>query len=86
VAALLGCIALKTAEQYALRNLVISGGKTASSICSTAEISTINLERELLPGIPVGKVVGGSCDGLYLVTKAGGFGRRNSLRKVLELL
>jgi uncharacterized protein YgbK (DUF1537 family) len=86
VTALLGCIAQKTAEQYALRNLVISGGKTASSICSTAEISTIKLERELLPGIPVGKVMGGSCDGLYLVTKAGGFGRRNSLRKVLELL
>ncbi|HWR45408.1 four-carbon acid sugar kinase family protein [Sporomusa sp.] len=86
VTTLLGQIAKETAEKYGLRNLIIAGGGTATSICHTLEISIIDLERELLPGVPVGKVVGGSCNGLYLVTKAGGFGKKNSLRKVLEQL
>ena len=86
VTALLGQIARETAEKHGLRNLVIAGGGTATSICHMLEISIIDLERELLPGVPVGKAVGGSCSGLYLITKAGGFGRRDSLQKVLELL
>ncbi|WP_246105596.1 four-carbon acid sugar kinase family protein [Sporomusa termitida] len=86
VTALLAHIAKETAEQHGLCNLVISGGGTATSICQTLGITVIDLERELLAGIPIGKAVGGHCDGLHLVTKAGGFGKRNSLRKVLELL
>ncbi|WP_434131878.1 hypothetical protein KIAC18_003706 [Sporomusa sphaeroides] len=86
VTALLGQIAKETAEQHGLCNLVISGGGTATRICQTLDITAIDLERELLAGIPIGKAVGGNCDGLHLVTKAGGFGKKNSLRKVLELL
>lgn len=86
VTAFLGQIAKATVERFSLRNLVIAGGGTATSICDTLGISTIELDRELLPGTPVGKACDGMCNGLYLVTKAGGFGKRNSLRKVLELL
>lgn len=86
VTALLGQIAKETVERFSLRNLVISGGGTATSICHTLGISIIDLDRELLPGTPVGKAGDGKCSGLYLVTKAGGFGKRNSLRRVLELL
>ncbi|WP_425058850.1 D-threonate kinase [Sporomusa carbonis] len=86
VTALLGQIAKEAVERHDLRNLVISGGGTATSICHVLGITVINLERELLPGIPLGKASGGSCDGLYLVTKAGGFGKGNSLRKVLDSL
>ena len=83
---LLGDITREIVKGQGLRNLVISGGGTTTSICNTLGITLIDLERELLPGIPVGKAVGNSCDGLRLITKAGGFGKRNSLRKVLELL
>lgn len=86
VTALLGRIARETAGKHGLRNLVITGGGTAASICQLLEVAIIDLERELLPGVPVGKAIGGSCSGLYLITKAGGFGRRDSLQKVLELL
>ncbi len=86
VSSLLGRIAKAAVEQYKVLHLVTSGGGTAKSICNTLEISVIELERELLPGIPLGKVVGDHCNGLHLVTKAGGFGKSNSLRKVLELL
>lgn len=83
---LLGEITQEIVKRQGLRNLIISGGGTTTSICNTLGITVIDLERELLPGIPVGKAVGNSCDGLRLITKAGGFGKRNSLRKVLELL
>ena len=86
VTALFGRIAKATATQHDLCNLIISGGRTATSICQTLDITAIDLERELLAGIPIGKAVGGSCGGLHLVTKAGGFGKQNSLRKVLEML
>jgi uncharacterized protein YgbK (DUF1537 family) len=82
----LGQLTKAVIEKYGLRNLVISGGGTTTSICHMLGITAIDLERELLPGIPMGKMVGGSCDGVHLVTKAGGFGKRNALRKVLELL
>ncbi|SDE46998.1 four-carbon acid sugar kinase family protein [Sporomusa acidovorans] len=82
----LGKITKDIIEKQGLRNLVISGGSTTTSICHTLGITAIDLERELLPGIPVGKMIGSNCDGVHLVTKAGGFGKRNSLRKVLELL
>lgn len=83
---LLGEITQEIVKKQGLRNLVISGGGTTTSICNTLGITLIDLERELLPGIPVGKAVGNRCNGLRLITKAGGFGKRNSLRKVLELL
>lgn len=79
-------IAQKAVEQFYLKNLVISGGGTATIICQALGVAVIDLERELLPGIPLGKAVGGFCDGLCLVTKAGGFGKKDALTKVLELL
>ncbi|TWH47334.1 four-carbon acid sugar kinase family protein [Sporomusa sp. KB1] len=79
-------ITQKIVRKHGLRNLVISGDGTTTSICHTLGIGLIDLEREILPGIPVGKIVGSNYDGVHLVTKAGGFGKRNSLRKVLELL
>lgn len=83
---LLGQLTKEIVEKHGLRNLVISGDGTTTSICNTLGIGLIDLEREILPGIPVCKAVGSNCDGVHLVTKAGGFGKQNSLRKVLELL
>lgn len=83
---LLGQLTKEIVEKQGLRNLVISGDGTTTSICQMLGIGLIELEREILPGIPVGKAVGSKCDGVHLVTKAGGFGKRSSLRKVLELL
>lgn len=86
VISMLGQLAKEIVEKHGLRNLIISGGGTVSSICHTLGITVIELEREILPGIPVGKAAGNCCEGVHLITKAGGFGTRNSLRKVLEML
>ncbi|HBT47617.1 MAG TPA: Hrp-dependent type III effector protein [Peptococcaceae bacterium] len=55
-------------------SLVITGGDTAVHICRALGAKGIDLMRELLPGIPLGKLLGGVGDGLPVVTKAGGFG------------
>lgn len=83
---LLGRIAEEITATCRLRTLVISGDGTTASICGALKIQRINLVRELLPGIALGKAADGNASGLYLVTKAGGFGERSSFRKTLEML
>lgn len=83
---LLGSIAKEITTECRLRNLVVLGDGTVTSICDALKIQKISLVRELLPGIPLGRVSGGGASGLYLITKAGGFGEPSSLRKILELL
>jgi uncharacterized protein YgbK (DUF1537 family) len=39
-----------------------------------------------LPAIPFGRIVGGSQEGLGVVTKAGGFGKPEALAKSIEFI
>jgi uncharacterized protein YgbK (DUF1537 family) len=44
------------------------------------------LEREILPGIPWGRLIGGSAGGTAVATKAGGFGEIDALVRVADFL
>lgn len=66
--------------------LVISGGEVASAVCRGLGAFGIAVEGELEPGIPFGRVLGGTADGLPIVTKAGGFGDEATLRRILAAL
>jgi uncharacterized protein YgbK (DUF1537 family) len=82
----LGAIAKELTMKGVVTDLVVTGGGTASHVVEIMGASFITLENELLPGIPSGKLQGGQCEGLRVVTKAGGFGSRDSLAKVIEYL
>ena len=69
-----------------IRALVLSGGDTAMEVCRALGVTGIRLEREILPGIPRGALIGGACDGVTLVTKAGGFGAVDALLHVADSL
>lgn len=65
--------------------LVMTGGETAYAVLR--EICTgLALQKELFPGIAQCTVKGGKWDSLRVVTKAGGFGKPETLVDVLHML
>ncbi|HHY35936.1 MAG TPA: four-carbon acid sugar kinase family protein [Firmicutes bacterium] len=83
--------ALAKAVSHVLRifdvsGFVLTGGDTAASVISFLGSSGIELESEVSPGVPVGKLVGGPYDGRPVVTKAGGFGGKDVLCEAAKML
>ncbi|WP_028306420.1 four-carbon acid sugar kinase family protein [Desulfitibacter alkalitolerans] len=82
----LGLIAKELIMKGLVTDLVISGGGTLTQATKVMGACGITLEKELLPGIPSGRLKGGDCDGIHIVTKAGGFGTEDSLVKIVRYL
>jgi D-threonate/D-erythronate kinase len=61
--------------------LVVFGGDTAYAILKALGVDAIEPLRELLPGIPVSRIRAGGRE-LTLVTKAGGFGPPDVVRRI----
>jgi D-threonate/D-erythronate kinase len=73
-------------EYGAAGSLLLSGGDTAQLFLDQLCSQAIDVLGEILPGLAVGKLIGGRADGLTLVTKPGGFGTDNSLSDAVALL
>ncbi|MGI6225719.1 MAG: four-carbon acid sugar kinase family protein [Peptococcales bacterium] len=57
-----------------IAGLMVTGGATALQLLEGTQAFGIEVSEEIEPGVPIGKIVGGICDGLKIITKAGGFG------------
>jgi uncharacterized protein YgbK (DUF1537 family) len=68
------------------RGLLCSGGDTARLVCTSLGVRAIQLDNEVLPGLPWGTLVGGPADGLPICTKAGGFGDTEALCHAVNFL
>jgi uncharacterized protein YgbK (DUF1537 family) len=66
--------------------LVLVGGQTAYAICRAAGARAIDIRGAVEPLVPRGVLVGGSCDGLPVVTKAGGLGTVEAISRALTAL
>lgn len=66
--------------------LALVGGDTAHAVLTGLRAREIVLETEVLPGISMGRIVGGSADSRAVVAKAGGFGPADALVRVIEFL
>jgi uncharacterized protein YgbK (DUF1537 family) len=66
--------------------IFLTGGDTAVSVCRTLGVYSIDILAEVLPGIPLGQLVGGCCPGLRVVTKAGAFGGENAIIEAVKVL
>ena len=64
--------------------LVLSGGDTASLVCRALGVGHIQLEDEIVPGIPWGYLSGGAFDQARVATKSGGFGAPHALIQVAD--
>ncbi len=84
VAARLGRATAALCAAVPLAGLILTGGDVALAVCRALGIDAIELRHEIEPGVPVGVLHGGRGDGLYVVTKAGGFGSADVLGKAVE--
>ncbi len=78
------CLALL--GQEAIAGMIISGGDTARLVCDAAGIQGIQLEEELLPGLPWGRMIGGEWVGMPICTKSGRFGKEDAFVQVVEFI
>lgn len=64
--------------------LLLAGGETASAVFRALGARGVRLLGSLTPGLAVSRLLGGKAEGVAIVTKAGGFGDRGTLVRVLE--
>jgi D-threonate/D-erythronate kinase len=85
VAALMARHALDMARAAHAQALVATGGDTAIAILAASDNPALQVLGDLMPGIPYARI---RLDGtsLWLVTKAGGFGGRDTFRDVARRL
>jgi len=60
-------------------SLFLTGGDTANAVLKTIGAKGIRLGGEIVPGMVHGKLMGGLIDRLPIITKAGAFGKRDTL-------
>ena len=66
--------------------LVLFGGDTAIAVTRALGASGIEIDCEIEPYMPYGRLIGGEFDGLPVVTKAGAFGSEGSLVAIIDRL
>ncbi len=66
--------------------IVLTGGDTAAMFLHLLDASAITPVGEILPGVPWGFIVGGSADGIPVITKSGGFGPPETLFQCIKSL
>ena len=75
----LGTIAKQIFNRIRPGRLYLSGGDTARSVMTATGAVSIQLYGEIAPGVPRGRIIGGTLQGIPVVTKAGSFGTDNTL-------
>jgi D-threonate/D-erythronate kinase len=78
-----GKLAARVVRESKIKNLVLTGGDIAVSVCRQLNISELELIGELLPGIPLSSVHFKDIN-LNLITKAGGFGKKETLFELIN--
>lgn len=76
----------KMLDMQQIGGLVLTGGDTAVHVLKALGAVNIEIMNEVAPGIPLGVLQGGSCDGMKVVTKAGAFGDKDCFIKAVQAL
>jgi uncharacterized protein YgbK (DUF1537 family) len=81
----LGELTAKIVRNSPAGNLILTGGDIALGVCLALGIQNLNIVDELLPGIPL-SIANLKNFNLKIVTKAGGFGEKDTLFKLIKKL
>ena len=82
----LGKLAARIYEAFPLRAIVSCGGDTTLRLCNALGAFGIEPVCEIVPGTPLGILVGGKADSLPIITKSGGFGDDSVLIECVDFL
>mgnify|MGYP000951047876 FL=1 len=82
----LGRLAARIYESFPLRAIVSCGGDTTVRLCNALGAFGIEPVCEIVPGTPLGILVGGEADSLPIITKSGGFGSDSVLTECVDFL
>jgi len=66
--------------------VVATGGDGARSVLLALQANGIALVDEVMGGVPLGTLTGGTAAGLPVVTKAGGFGTEDVLVRAVRAI
>ncbi len=75
----LGLFVAKVVTDTKPGNLFLTGGDTAAAVLAAIETEGMRVLGEIAAGVVKGVLIGGLLDGLPVVTKAGGFGQKDTL-------
>ncbi|CAG9621459.1 four-carbon acid sugar kinase family protein [Sutcliffiella rhizosphaerae] len=81
---MIGEVSSRLLQEELFQGVVMTGGDTAKKICEQWNVTGFQLYDELEVGVPISSFIG--VDGLYAITKAGGFGQENVLLDSIEKL
>ena len=86
IATALGKLGEDLLKTFRFSFLLCTGGDTAMRICK--QVNTIGIEplEEICPGIPLGRIKGGECDGYPIITKSGRFGNKDTALHILKYM
>ncbi len=85
-AAALGEKAAHWLEAHTAAGFVVIGGDTLQALLHALQAHGVNLDEEILPGMPMGRIAGGPWAGLPIISKAGGFGEPSALCDAVRFL
>ena len=80
-----GELTSKIIENSYTRNLILTGGDIALGVCKELNIYNLHILDELLPGIPL-NIANYKNYSLNIITKAGGFGKKDTLYNLINKL
>jgi D-threonate/D-erythronate kinase len=86
IACFYGEIAKLITEQIEVSLLMLSGGDIAIKAVNAMQISGIEIEEEIAPGIPFGYFIRMDNSRIPVVTKAGSFGKEDAIIEVVNYL
>ena len=82
----LGILTGKLFDDFRFSLLVSTGGDTSMGVCHHLGISGMEPLKEIYPGIPLTRIVGGVYDERFMITKSGRFGEPDTLLTIFKSL
>lgn len=86
IAHFMGELSYNICKRVKVRGIVLTGGDVAIKAVEYIGASGIIIKDEILPGIPYGYFIDKNFNDLPVVTKAGAFGQKDALIKIMDFL